>query len=384
MLREVTGGEAGSAACNGPSDRALAALAARYAVALRLGSAVLYAVVGPLAGTAGISAWWLYLVISALCGWSAVFAWLVRRRGLTWRVVVPDAAVIAVLVTAQGHVVPAGMIDNGTTWILPLASTSVFILQLALRPVYGVPAAGAVIAAYLASAPHPVGEWFLVLQAVVTAALMALVRNGGRSADAVIAAGMQAEQEMRAEAARRADEREQHRQLHDTILSTLTMTAAGTFSAPSPALSAQAASDLEVLRALPSAPRTAAAGAADLCARLGELLVQVAPLRIGLTAAAVSLPPAVIEDIAGCVAEALRNVSRHAGAGQADVTVRGGDGWTIVEIADQGHGFDPLSVPASRRGIRESIAGRMLAAGGTAVVSSRPGAGTTVVLRWPR
>jgi two-component system NarL family sensor kinase len=92
----------------------------------------------------------------------------------------------------------------------------------------------------------------------------------------------------------------------------------------------------------------------------------------------------VAEDIAAGVAEALRNVARHAGVAEAEVTVAGGDGWTAVEVTDHGHGFDPGSVPAAPRGIRESIAGRMLAAGGTGAVRSAPGQGTTVILRWPR
>jgi signal transduction histidine kinase len=91
----------------------------------------------------------------------------------------------------------------------------------------------------------------------------------------------------------------------------------------------------------------------------------------------------VTEHIAGSVAEALRNVTRHAGVAEADVTVRGGDGWVTVEVTDQGTGFDPAAVPPSRRGVRESIAGRMSAVGGAATVTSRPGSGTTVMLRWP-
>jgi len=268
-------------------------------------------------------------------------------------------------------------------WMLSLASTSVFILQLALRPVFSLPAAGVVTIAYAVSVRHPPGTWILVVQAVVTAVLMALVRTSGRRADTVIAAGLRAEQELRAEAARRADEREQDRQLHDTILSTLTMVAAGAFAGPSATLSAQAARDLDVLRELPAVRQAPPAGAADLCARLGQVIAEVTPLRARLTPAAAFVPAAACESIARSVAEALANVIRHAGTGQADVTVRGGHGWAIVEIADQGRGFDPGLVPPSRRGIRESIAGRMLASGGTAVVASRPGHGTAVVLRWP-
>jgi signal transduction histidine kinase len=68
---------------------------------------------------------------------------------------------------------------------------------------------------------------------------------------------------------------------------------------------------------------------------------------------------------------------------EAHVSVQGGPGWATVEVSDQGRGFDPGSVSPAPRGIRESISGRMIAAGGTGVVSSVPGHGTTVVLRWP-
>ena len=201
---ESRSGDALQAAGRGPSDRALDRLAGWYAIGLRLGSAVIYAVVGPLAATSGVSGWWLAAVIFVLCGWSAVFAWLVRRDGLAWPVVLADVAVIGALVSTQRHVVPAGLIVSGATWMLSLASTSVFILQLALRPVFSLPAAGVVTIAYAVSVRHPPGTWILVVQAVVTAVLMALVRTSGRRADTVIAAGLRAEQELRAEAARRA------------------------------------------------------------------------------------------------------------------------------------------------------------------------------------
>jgi signal transduction histidine kinase len=376
---DARGGTAG----DGPSDRALGRLTGWYAVALRAGSAVIYAVVGPLAATQGVSAGWLGAVLVTLCLWSAFFAWRVWRAGLTGPLALADAAVIAVLLAGQRHVVPSTLTADGTTWMLPLASTSVFILQMTLRPALGLPAAGAVAAVYVGTVPQPADAWILVLQAVVTAALMTLLRNAGRGADAVIEAAFRGEQEMRAEAARRADEREQHRQLHDTILSTLTMVASGTFAGRSEVLSAQAGRDLDVLRELRAMPGDAPAGAADLSARIGSLAAAAAPLTVRLVPAPVSLPGAVAEHIAGSVAEALRNVSRHAGVAEADVTIRGGDGWVTVEVTDQGAGFDPAVVPPWRRGVRESIAGRMSAVGGAATVTSRPGTGTTVVLRWP-
>jgi signal transduction histidine kinase len=367
----------------GPSDQALGRLVGWYAIALRLGGALTSVVVGPLAATAGVSGWWLAWVLVALCVWSVVFSWVVWRRGLAVPLVLADAAVIMALVVTQRHVVPSALTADGTTWMLPLASTSVFIVQLALRPVFSLPVSGVITAVYVGSVPNPGGAWFLVLQALVTAALMTLLRRGGRSADAVIDAALRGEQEARAEAARRADEREQYRQLHDTTLSTLTMIASGTFSAQSAVLAAQADRDLDVLQQLRAMPDDGSADVAYLCAHLEQVTAQAAPLTVRLRPAEVRLPLAVTEHIADSVAEALRNVARHAGIGQADVTVRGGDGWAAVEITDQGAGFDPEEVPLSRRGIRESITGRMSAVGGSAVVASRRGTGTTVLLRWP-
>jgi signal transduction histidine kinase len=97
----------------------------------------------------------------------------------------------------------------------------------------------------------------------------------------------------------------------------------------------------------------------------------------------VTLPSPVADQLVACVGEALRNVERHAGTDQAEVSVDGGTGWAVVKISDRGRGFDPAATPPSRRGIRESITGRMLATGGRAAIASRPGAGTTVTVSWP-
>jgi anti-sigma regulatory factor (Ser/Thr protein kinase) len=368
---------------SGPSSRALGGVVRWYAIALRLGGAFIFAVVGPLSATAAISAAWLSPVLAALSIWSTAFAWLVWRRGLTWWAALADAGVIAALVATQVHVVPGAMTGDGTTWMLPLASTSVFILQLALRPVFSLPAAGVITTVYVESVRHPADAWILVLQAVVTTALMTLLRDGGRSADAVIVAALQGDQDRRAESARRADEREQHRQLHDTILSTVTMIASGAFTGRSVMLCEQANRDFDVLQRMRATPGDVRGGKADLCARIGEVAAQAAPLYVRLMTSQVSVPPAVTEHMAGSVAEALRNVARHADAAEAEITIGGGDGWAMVEVTDRGVGFDPGSVPESRRGVRESIAGRMSDIGGTAEVRSRAGAGTTITLRWP-
>ena len=380
-------GRALPARVTGPSDRALNWVAGWYAVALRLGGAVLCTAIAALAATEETSGWWLCVPLAALCLWSAFFGWQVRRSGLTPAVVLADAAVISALALAQTHLVPAVLIADDTTWMLPLACTSVYILQLALRPWFGLPAALVVVAAYGVGSGRPAHAWLLVIEAGVAAGLVAVIRGGAQQADDVVAAGLETERQVRAEEARRADEREQHRQLHDTMLSTLTMVAAGAFAAPSAALTAQAARDLRVLRGLAAAPApvlaTGAEPLVDLGSRLERAVAGAGDLAVRLELAPVSLPAPVADQIAACAGEALRNVRQHAGTGQALVTVAGDGGWAVVTVTDHGRGFDPASVPPARRGVRESIRGRMAAAGGRAMISSQPGAGTTVTVSWP-
>ncbi|HEX3753289.1 MAG TPA: ATP-binding protein [Streptosporangiaceae bacterium] len=375
----------------GPSDRALHRLAGWYAIALRLGGSILFTAVAVLALTRQLSGWWLGLSLAGLGLWSAFFTWRVRRSGLTVSVVLADAVVIAALALAQRHLVPAVLIMDSTSWILPLACTSVYILQIALRPWLGLPAAMIVVIAYGLGSGRPTDAWLLVVETAVAAGLVAVIRGGARQADTVVAASLETERQIRAEEARRADEREQHRQLHDTVLSTLTMIAAGAFTEPSPALTAQAARDLRVLQGLAGAPAGLdgpagvgdPAALAELAPRLERAAASAGDLAVRLMLVPVTLPSLVADQLAACVGEALRNVERHAGTGQAEVTVTGGPGWAEIKVADQGSGFDPATVPPSRRGIRESIAGRMLAAGGRSAIASRPGAGTTVTVSWP-
>ncbi len=47
-------------------------------------------------------------------------------------------------------------------------------------------------------------------------------------------------------------------------------------------------------------------------------------------------------------------------------------------------GFDPASVPTDRRGIADSIRGRIERRGGTVEIDSEPGAGTEVAIALPR
>jgi signal transduction histidine kinase len=83
------------------------------------------------------------------------------------------------------------------------------------------------------------------------------------------------------------------------------------------------------------------------------------------------------------VVEALTNVARHAGTGEADLAGRAEGEGASITVRDNGVGFDVDAVPAHRRGLRESIDGRMRSVGGSASIRSGRGSGTQIVLRWP-
>ena len=55
-----------------------------------------------------------------------------------------------------------------------------------------------------------------------------------------------------------------------------------------------------------------------------------------------------------------------------------------VVVRDRGAGFDRAAVPTDRRGLVESIEGRMERAGGSAAIVTSPGGGTEVELHLPR
>ena len=78
----------------------------------------------------------------------------------------------------------------------------------------------------------------------------------------------------------------------------------------------------------------------DLSPKLEQAAASTDDLAVRLMLVPVTLPSPVADQLVACVGEALRNVERHAGTDQAEVTVDGGTGWAVVKITDRGRGFD--------------------------------------------
>lgn len=106
-----------------------------------------------------------------------------------------------------------------------------------------------------------------------------------------------------------------------------------------------------------------------------------------ITIEAVTVGDAALDErLAALVAaarEAMVNTAKHAGVPSASVYAEVAGGWASVFVRDRGEGFDLDNVPEDRRGIRESIQGRLERIDGTATVRSSPGSGAEVELRAP-
>jgi signal transduction histidine kinase len=99
------------------------------------------------------------------------------------------------------------------------------------------------------------------------------------------------------------------------------------------------------------------------------------------------MDPAVSATLFRAVRELLINVSKHARVAHASVVARHGDGNTlVVTVNDAGAGFEPAGVePASAGGGFGllSVQERLGYLGGSMLIRSNPGDGTSVVLTVP-
>ena len=75
--------------------------------------------------------------------------------------------------------------------------------------------------------------------------------------------------------------------------------------------------------------------------------------------------------------EAMHNAAKHAAARHVDVRLGSGDGHVILEVTDDGVGFDPDASFPGHLGLK-SMRERAAALGGTFEITSRPGTGTRI------
>jgi signal transduction histidine kinase len=124
-----------------------------------------------------------------------------------------------------------------------------------------------------------------------------------------------------------------------------------------------------------------------LVAAIGNAAAEVEELH-GVRVEVASAGNAPLDDDARAVVlaarEAMANAARFSGADEVSVYAEADPEAISVFVRDRGAGFERESVPKERRGLAESIEGRMTRHGGTAKITSAPGEGTEVELTLPR
>ncbi|MGW8812470.1 sensor histidine kinase [Gordonia terrae] len=186
----------------------------------------------------------------------------------------------------------------------------------------------------------------------------------------------------------RANERQRFNQLtHDGVMATLLVAAR---RGNSTQLAAQAQATLHALDRIRGDTDTDGTMTPDaVLTHLSEVTATVDPtrrfdVRRTVDSSDAGYPATVVRTVAAAAAEAVRNSGRHARASKTIVSVEITDDRLQIEVADDGHGFDPSTVPADRLGIAISIRERMSQIGGSAIIESAPMRGTRVFLEWAR
>jgi signal transduction histidine kinase len=184
----------------------------------------------------------------------------------------------------------------------------------------------------------------------------------------------------RAERIRSQERAEVAAHLHDSVLQTLAMVQRR--SGDPQEVAAIARRQERELRAW-LAGRPAPGQAARLAPALEAAAAEVEE-RYGVPVEVVvvgdrDLDPAV-EAMVAAAREAMTNAAKFGRGSPVDVYAESGDGRTQVFVRDRGPGFDPKRLPSDRRGVRESIVGRMERHGGRASITSGAGTGTEVEL----
>jgi signal transduction histidine kinase len=116
----------------------------------------------------------------------------------------------------------------------------------------------------------------------------------------------------------------------------------------------------------------------ELVSRMGSAYPTTVTLEIGTT----GLANGQLEDeVVKFVTEALSNALRHSKGTEIEVIVDSDEEWCRILVRDDGVGFDQ-DAPPSGMGLA-NLAARASNLGGSADLSSNPGAGTTVEVRLP-
>lgn len=322
-----------------------------------------------------------------------------ERGGLQSALGVVGAGIAVILLVGLDDPGVAGVTAIAVTAGAATASVALTLTAHRLGALVVASLATAVVIAIWAGAASGRSSFEPIIAAVggwgACAVLAAWTRQAiDRAADRIAEVGRAHEAERLASEAE-AQQRQDARLLHDTVLATLSLLAHSGVGVGQAALRDQARDDARLLRQLrlgvPLDVGPHAMYTPDADDALGTTFESVRQrfARMGLDvnwhgAGQLLLPRDSLDALLGALGECLENVRRHSGVNEADVTVTDDERAVRAMITDAGAGFEPGAVEPGRLGFAESVVGRLHAVGGRARVFSSPGAGTTVMLEVPK
>jgi signal transduction histidine kinase/phage shock protein PspC (stress-responsive transcriptional regulator) len=182
----------------------------------------------------------------------------------------------------------------------------------------------------------------------------------------------------------RAEERQDvAAHLHDSVLQTLALIQRSEDPARMAALARVQERELRAWLYRPQGPQRG-----DLLSTAVDALAERIELAHRIQVETVVVGDCPVDDglqaVMDACGEALTNAAKHSGAPRVSLYVEVAPDAVTAYVRDQGKGFDPEAVPEDRRGIADSIRGRLQRHGGTVEVVSSPGNGTEVGLTLPR
>lgn len=348
----------------------------RYATAVRSAVLILVSVIALVRAAEYLPQTCVAVLIAN--AWNALYCWRILRAP-TRRLIVLDILVICGLCLA----IPAiGAVEQANSgWIRLFASFSCIAYQwytdLPTGTVATLATVGTLTAVVLATglADSAVNAAsVIVAYTAASRAAWEMVRRAARTADRLAAEAGARRRAYLVAVAVGQEERALVNSLHDTAAATLLMVASGQVRPDATWLPDRAQRDLDILRPCGSVP----AEDVDLvhlldaeAARCDVPVTLYLPTRL-------TLPHRVAHGLVGAVREALNNITLHATADTASVRLIGDRSGLVLEVADDGVGFTPSAIPATARGVRESIEARMVGIQGEATIVTAPGHGTVV------
>ena len=200
-----------------------------------------------------------------------------------------------------------------------------------------------------------------------------------------IARGLVVERQARIRAEERAD---MAARLHDSVLQTLALIQRRA-SDPQQVTQLARAQERELRAWLFDGQAPGSLGGDGMTLAAGvRLIQQEVEAQHGIAVEAVTVGDCELDDdlaaLLAAAREATVNAGKWSGADVVSLFAEVEPAEVSLFVRDRGRGFDPAAVPSDRRGLAESIHGRMARRGGSATVRSVQGEGTEVSLTMPR